>query len=193
VRKFLLIAMIIGCSGARVWAQSGLEDQIYEAGTISLRVGVSPLFPLYVHAFNFSNFAKSSMKIGFTLHLGVDYYLTNNLKLGGNVSFGSLRGVNSNLSFLVPINFRVDWEFHALRFDFPVGVDIGILFNRYRNMFAFNFMIAPHAGAFYNITRSWSVGLDARFWLVPQAVWDDLPKSRVGTFIELTIAGRYRI
>jgi hypothetical protein len=97
------------------------------------------------------------------------------------------------LSFLVPVTARIDWEFHALRFDFPVGIDVGLLFNRYRNMFAINMMFRPHAGAFYNITRSWSVGIDAGFWLIPQIVWDDLPKSRVGTFVELTIAGRYRI
>lgn len=174
-------------------AQTVGKDQLYSAGDISIRIGIGPFIPLYVHAFDFSNFSMSGMKVGFGLGLGVDVYLSNNFKLGGSIAFATSKGVNGNLSFLVPATMRIDWEFHALKFDFPIGVDVGLLFNRYRDLFAINFLIRPHAGAFFNITRSWSVGIDAVFWVVPQIVWDDLPKSRVGTFMEIVVAGRYRI
>lgn len=179
------------------WTQTVNQDQIYNSGDVLVRVGIGPLFPLYVHTFNFSEFSMSTMRPGFSIGLGVDYYITNNFKVGGNIAFGSNRGItlgmSQNRSYMVPITMFLDWEFHALRFDFPVGADFGLLFNKYRELFAVNFIFRPHAGIFFNITKSWSVGIDTLFWVVPQLVWDDMTKSRVGTFVEIFIAGRYRI
>ncbi|NIZ18844.1 TP0733 family outer membrane beta-barrel protein [Entomospira culicis] len=193
MRKLVFVLFICSLSVGNLWAQSGASDEVYEKGDVQIRVGVGALFPLYVHAFNFSDFTMSSMKTGFSIGLGFDYYLSNNLKIGGSASFGSITNSSKNYSFLVPVVTRISWEFHTIRFDFPVGVDVGLLFNKYRTLFAINFLVRPHAGVFFNITRSWSIGIDTTFWIVPQVVWDDLPKSRVGTFVEVMIAGRYRL
>jgi hypothetical protein len=74
VRRAIASIILVFVLVSSAWAQALNSDQIYERGDIALRVGVGPLFPLYVHAFDFSNFSMSSMKIGFTLSLGADWW-----------------------------------------------------------------------------------------------------------------------
>jgi hypothetical protein len=193
VRRAALFCLLWAVSLANLWAQDAPSGQVYANGDIMIRIGVGATFPLYVHAFNFSGFTKSPMKIGIKLGGGFDYYITSNFKMGASVGFSSIANKQGNYSFLVPVTMRADWEFHGLRFDFPIGVEAGVLFNRYRTLFAVNFILKPHVGAFYNITNAWSIGLEASFWLVPQIVWDDMSKSRVGGFADVMIVGRYKI
>jgi hypothetical protein len=179
-----------------LWAQDNgvnTSGNIYFRGDMAIRFGLAPIFPLYTHTFQFTDWNWLPLSTGFGLHLGFDYYLSNNLKVGATVAFAGARGATGVMVFDVPITARLDWEFHAWLFDFPVGVEAGVIFTRYRELAAINFIFKPHAGAYYNITNKWSVGLDFFYWIIPQIVWDDLSKSRVGTKVEIAVSARYRL
>ena len=205
-RKILTLCLVLillpGVSGF-VYAQEELEpapefqapgslDQYLRLrGDMLVIFGIGGFVPLYTHDFAFGDFRGMGLFPGVSVMLGLDIYWDSNFRMGASVGFSTSKGVNENFVYFLPISFRAIYELRAYSFSFPLGAEVGVSVGSYREMLAINPILKVKAGAFWHFTRQWSVGVDLSYWVVPQVVWTDFPKSRVGGMFEAIICGQY--
>lgn len=170
---------------------AGREERLYIKGDMDVFIGIAPVFPLFTHAFNFSDFTKANLNVGIGFDIGLEFYWTNNLKFGLAVSLAHAQGVNGNSAFFIPITARAMYEFHFYQLSVPVGGELGMFIGSYRGMTALNPIIKPRAGAYWHFTSSWSAGLSLSWWIVPQITWKEMNKSRVSSLLEVSLSGQY--
>jgi hypothetical protein len=160
--------------------------ELYSRGDKIFGISLGPLFPLFFTGD--SGILPNNVGIGGTLSLSYTYFLNSHLFLGGELGgmFASTKGKN-NL-FIVPMGFRLGYQFILRRFEFPLSVMIGVAPQKYMTDEGyFGFFVKPSASAFWRFNPDWSFGLNAAWWWVPQ--WAD--NTAYGNFGELTLSARY--
>ncbi|MGL4524461.1 MAG: TP0733 family outer membrane beta-barrel protein [Spirochaetia bacterium] len=170
----------------------GAADQYLRLrGDMLVIFGIGGFFPTYTHAFDLSDFRGMGLFPGVSVMLGLDIYWDSNFRMGAAVGFSTSKGVNENFVYFLPITFRAIYEFRAYSFSFPLGAEAGISVGSYRDLLAINPILKAKAGVFWHFSRQWSVGIDFSYWFVPQIVWTDFSKSRLGSVAEAVICGQY--
>jgi hypothetical protein len=160
--------------------------ELYSRGDKIFGISLGPLFPLFFTGD--SGILPNNVGIGGTLSLSYTYFLNSHLFFGGELGgmFASTKGKN-NL-FIVPMGFRLGYQFILRRFEFPLSVMIGVAPQKYMTDEGyFGFFAKPSASVFWRFNPDWSFGLNAAWWWVPQ--WAD--NTVYGNFGELTLSARY--
>lgn len=163
-------------------------------GDRSLTIQLGPLFPWMLQKFDGST-APANLSLGGTLGIDLDFYLNDSIKLGGGLRGKATASPNNSTLFMVPITFRAIWEGKFNHFSFPVGMGVGFSFTNFRTDTSFDPILMPTVGAYWNMSSSWSFGLDASQWIVFQAYYPGgtIPTSdsRVAYFADLTLGAIY--
>jgi hypothetical protein len=110
----------------------------------------------------------NNLRLGFMGSLGYNYFLGPNLYLGGELGGLFARTDAEKMYYIVPIGFRVGYQFVFRRFEFPLSWMVGFAPQSHDNQSYFGFFTKPAAGAFFRFNPDWSFGLNASFWWVPQ-------------------------
>ncbi len=164
------------------------------AGDRSLTIQLGPMFPLAFQTWG-GKTAPTNLTIGGTLGVDLDFYLNDNLRLGAGLGGMASTGPNNFTLFLVPITLRATWEFKIYPFSFPVGLGAGFSFTNYQTSTSFDPILIPTAGAYWNVTPSWSFGLDASPWILFQSYLPggSIPASdsRIAYFADVTLGAIY--
>lgn len=168
-----------------------VDQHLRLRGDMLVVFGIGGFFPVYAHAFDFSDYRGLGLYPGVSVMIGLDIYWDSNFRMGASIGFSTSKGINENFAYFLPITFRMIYEPRMFSFSFPMGAEVGVSVGSYRELLAINPIIKAKVGAFWHFTRQWSVGLDASYWIVPQIVWTDFPKSRVGGMFEAIICGQY--
>ena len=100
--------------------------------------------------------------------LGYQRFIVSGLTLGGDVSFGYSQTLGKNVFYFVPVLFRAGWQFSAGKFEFPLSIGIGGAFENYLDRSYFGLALHPDAAAFFRYDSSWSCGLHAGLYILPQ-------------------------
>jgi hypothetical protein len=163
-------------------------DQIF---TISLGL-VKPLF----FADQEKGYLDSNMKLGGMGALGYTYFLDPHLFIGGELSGMFVSTTGKNMYFIVPIGFRIGYQFVFRRFEFPLGLMVGFAPQSHHDRSYFGFFAKPTASAFFRLNSDWSFGLNSSFWWVPQ--WTSKERDHHdgkvnihGFFLEFSLSARY--
>ena len=164
------------------------------AGDRSLTIHLGPVFPETFQTFS-GSFAATNLSLGATLGIDLDFYLNDVFRLGGGLRGKATFSPNNFTLFMVPITFRATWELKYYPFSFPVGVAGGFSFTNYRSQTSFDPILMPMVGAYWNMSSSWSFGLDASQWIVFQPYYSggSVPTSdsRIAYFADLTLGAIY--
>lgn len=174
------------------------DDMTYDhrvAGDRALTVMVGPFIPEAFEPFG-GKFASTNLFwTGATLGLGLDFYLDEHWSLGGTLKGSVGFSPNNNTLFLVPVTFRATYEFKAYPFSFPVSMGAGINFTSYLTSTNLDYIVTPSVGAFWNMSSSWSFGIEATQWIVlePYLGGGSVPSSdgRVGYFFDPSLSAIY--
>jgi hypothetical protein len=123
--------------------------------------------------------------------LGYMRFLTGEIAIGGDLSFEFHGTVGSNALTLVPFPvFKFMYQPVAGKFEFPLLLGIGGIFETYLDKTYFGLLVKPEAGAFYRITTDWSVGLMAACLIMPQW-YSDKTYNYTGIIPETGITARF--
>jgi hypothetical protein len=139
------------------------EEFIYKAnqkGDQFLRMALMGDFPV-----------KPSMKqmfFGGSLSIGYMYFLNGVFAIGGDVAFGFNSTIGSNMVLTIPIMFKAMYQPTIGKFEIPITIGIGGVFETYLNRTYFGFGVKPEVAVFYRITASWSAGLSGGVFILPQ-------------------------
>ena len=122
--------------------------------------------------------------------LGYQRFIVSGLTLGGDVSFGYSQTLGKNVFYFVPILFRAGWQFSAGKFEFPLSIGIGGAFENYLNSSYFGLALHPDAAAFFRYDSSWSFGLHAGLYILPQW-YKNAQQNRTGIIQDIGLTVRY--
>lgn len=189
-----LLAAVLG-AGAQA---ADLRYDHRVTGDRSLTIQLGPLQPLAFQSFS-GGFAKTNLSTGGTLGIDLDFYLNDTVRLGGGLRGKATLSPNNSTLFMVPITFRATWDLKATLFglaaSFPVGLGAGFSFTNFRTSTSFDPILMPTAGAYWNMSSSWSFGLDTSVWAVfqPYFAGGTVPSgdSRIAWFTDLTLGAIY--
>ncbi len=130
------------------------------------------------------------LKLGGGGSLGYMYFLTDWLLLGGDISFSYAPTIGSNQLTFIPILFKIAAQPTVWRFEFPISIGIGGVFQNYLDRFYFGLAVKPSVGAFFRINPSWSVGLHTGLYIMPQ--WYTHPQYNYTALImDAGLSARY--
>lgn len=199
---FLLILLLcMGGLGGMLHAQENEEipiesewdiyaPEFYSRGDqtfiISLGVIVPTLF------FNQGNMIDHNFSppIGGTGSLAYNYYIDSHVSLGGEIGGMFNYTVAESTVFIIPIGFRVGYQFIYQRFELPLTVTAGFAPQRYLDLGYFGFFVKAGAALYYRFNPDWSFGVNANWGWFPQ--WTKDPEKDVhGNIVDVTIAVRY--
>ena len=122
--------------------------------------------------------------------LGYQRFIVSGLTLGGDVSFGYSQTLGKNVFYFVPILFRAGWQFSAGQFEFPLSIGIGGAFENYLNSSYFGLALHPDTAAFFRYDSSWSFGLHAGLYILPQW-YKNTEFNRTGIIQDIGLTVRY--
>ncbi|GHU46690.1 hypothetical protein FACS1894200_00760 [Spirochaetia bacterium] len=131
-----------------------------------------------------------NLTLGGTGFLAYQYYNTAHVFIGGEIG-GMFCGTKAgNMLFMVPMGLRLGYQFVVGRFEFPVSLLGGAIFQKYLEKNFFGLFVKPMASVFYRFSPDWSFGLNAAWWFVPE--WTGNKDENVyGNFLELTLSAAY--
>jgi hypothetical protein len=164
----------------------------YARGDVMFTMAAGALFPILFldGSTNPAEPYDSKIKVGGNGILGINYFLSPNIFLGGEISL-ALSGSVNNILFQFPFGFRAGYQFVFRRFEFPLNIMIGGYSQTYLTKSYFGFFLKPEAGVYWRFNSDWSFGLNAGWWWMPQWPEAGSEYTRYGNFLNLTLSARY--
>ena len=189
MKRFISIFMILCIFSAAVFAD--MEGDEYDDGYVYEQNGAGDQY-LKIDLFaNFPLNFDGQLYVGAGASLGYYRFLTSNLAVGGDAIIAYNISIGNKPLICVPINFGVTYQPVLGKFEFPLSAGIGVSTTTCQGMTYFpGFTAKVSAGAYYRITESWSFGIKAdAFWL-PE--WfKDTSKNDNGFFATAGLGARY--
>jgi len=160
----------------------------YSPGDKNFTVSAGVVIPLFFTGIDNN---QHGISVGGVGSLAFNYFVTQRFFVGGEISgmFASTRG--GNMLYIVPLGFRMGYQFSYQRFEFPVSLMIGIAPEQYLEKDYLGPIFKPSFSAFWRYSPDWSFGVNGAWWLVPQ--WPENGNNSFGNFFELTLSARYHL
>ena len=192
----IVLLLLIAFSGVHAQESDPVAPRdvfipVYDKGDQMFFFTGSLFIPLF---FNFSDgtvvSANNQLSLGGMGSLKWSAFLNPRMSLGVELAGTFTFTPNRNVHALIPITAEFMYFFRKYPFDFPVGIGAGVVFNKLENQLYFGPMLKPGASVFWNITPSWAIGLNVKYWWVPEIYFNDKP-SGFGNFLETSLSGVY--
>ena len=169
------------------------KQQLYGLGDQMFLINAGPQIPLFYQS-ETGAISPTNLTVGGLGSLEVDFFLNNNLTVGGEFGGSFAFSPNNRTLFMVPVTAKVSWIFHLYPFDFPVFFGAGVNFMRLDNELFVGPIARPGVAAYWNFTSKWSFGLRAVYWWVPEIYFGQSPppdRSRFGNFLDISLSALY--
>lgn len=176
-----------------LWAQEEDFDDTetiytYETngkGDHLLKVALQLNFPL--------NFEKK-LKIGGAAELGYYSFITSNIAIGGELSVSVNSTIGSNVLTIIPLTFGAMFQPYFDRFEFPMGVNIGMCYaSSGSDNYLPGFIAKANAGAFFRTSEAWSFGIITSYTWMPEWTLSDERKIKYDSLhlLGASVTARY--
>jgi len=165
--------------------------ELYTKGDQAFLISLGLIFPtVFLNGGKVMNH-NFEPPVGGTGSLGYNYFLNSNFFLGGEIAgmFNSTLGMNT--VFIIPIGFRIGYQFIVWRFEFPVSIMAGVNWHRFLEDGYFGFFLKGGGSVYYRFNPEWSFGLNANWNWLPEWIPDDPKKNVDGNIVDLTFSVRY--
>lgn len=159
------------------------------AGDKYIKVGIGLGIPL----FNTSSkkFAiKTNIYPGPKIFVGMHFYVTDGLSLGGDLSFDFYPTLGKNLYFNVPFSFAIAYTPTYKRWRFPTGINIGGVFMSYLGNKTCGLFINPFFSFYYQYSPDWSFGGELN-WAITTEFRKERGYSRANNNLGISFSVRY--
>jgi hypothetical protein len=173
----------------------GYIMELYSRGDQTFTMSLGASFPVIF--LNDGTIVDHHIKppVGGTGSLGYNYFLNARLFLGAEIGVQIYYTLGQNTLFLVPIGFRGGWQFRFNRFEFPLGVTVGMVIHRYLNFNYLGLFVKGGASGYFRFSPDWSFGLSADWNWFPQWPMDNgtpvRHKNMDANTVGVTLAARY--
>jgi hypothetical protein len=122
--------------------------------------------------------------------LGYMHFLNSFIAIGGDISFGYHATIGKNVFTYVPMMVRFMYQPEFRKFEFPLTIGLGGVFETYSDRTYFGMVVNPEIGAFYRIIAGWSAGLHFGTVIMPQW-YSNSDYNYTGIMFDLGLTARY--
>ncbi len=133
---------------------------------------------------------KTNITVGGLLSLSYNFFLPLNFFVGAEAGGMFAGTLGKNMIYIVPFGVRAGYQLNLGRFEFPISFMIGGAVQRYLETDYLGLFMKPSLSAFFRATDTWSFGLNASWWIVPQWVKESR-KNMTGHFLEVSLSARF--
>jgi hypothetical protein len=146
----------------------GYISELYSKGDQTFTISLGTSFPVV-----FINNGKAidhhiKPPVGGTGLLGYTYFFNSHFFVGADIGVQIFYTVGKNTLFLVPVGLRTGWQFLVGRFEFPVGLTVGLSIQRYLDNNYLGLFIRGGPSAYFRFNPDWSFGLSTDWSWFPQ-------------------------
>lgn len=189
MKRFISIFMILCICSAAVFAD--MEGDEYDDGYIYEQNGAGDQY-LKIDLFgNFPLNFDGQLYVGAGASIGYYRFLTSTVAVGGDAIIAYNISIGNKPLFCIPITFGAIYQPVLGKFEFPLNLGIGFSTTACQGLTYFpGFAAKASAGAYYRLTESWSFGLKADAYWMPE--WfKDTSKNDNGFFATAGLGARY--
>jgi hypothetical protein len=166
------------------------ETDYYTTGDKTFTVSIGGIFPTVFASNGRLIDHNLTPPAGFTGALAYTYYINSRIYVGGEIQGLSILTISKNYLFLVPIGARVGYQFALSRFEFPVGIALGMAFHRYLELGYSGFYLRGGGSAYFRFNSEWSFGLSASWGWFPE--WTPKKSESIdGNLADVMLSVRY--
>ena len=172
----------------------------YGLGSQHFTIDLGILRPLFFHFpgasavddLNTFESAIGQLTLGGTGSLAWGSYLTPRFSLGVELSGSFTFSPNEYIQSLIPITMRMGYTFRKGSFEFPLHVNTGVVFNKYKDQLYFGPIVIPGITGYYNVNAEWGLGLSLDYWWVPEIYFGDRAnQTGFGNMLDISFSARY--
>lgn len=169
------------------------EYKMNQPGDQYIGVTLAGSFPLNFPDFGSLFTHNSQLVIGGVGTLGYHYFLTSNFAVGGDIGFGFNVTIGSHVFNYVPILATALFQPTVGKFEFPISLGIGVAPQTYISYHYFGLAVKPAVAAYYRLTPSWSLGLEASYLFMPEfaQLYNEDAHNIYGQFLNIALTARY--
>lgn len=140
---------------------------LYTRGDQTFNINLGLAVPLFFTEQSEGTLDKK-MNMGGMASLSYNFFLGPNWFLGGEIDgmFAATEG--ENMFFMVPLGFRIGYQFILDRFEFPLSFMLGGAGQSHNQRSYFGLFAKPSVGAYFRFNTEWSFGLNTALWWVPE-------------------------
>ncbi len=159
---------------------------------IGLSAGLQ--IPAFLSTLAFEEAGVSHLNLGASFSFSYQYFVARGLSIGGNFA-GAFNGtIGGSSVFTAPLGFTTSYWWTKLPFEFTVLGEAGGYLTRYLSNGIIGPFLKAGGGAYWRATPSWSLGLQAYLWFVPELHYGDYTDlDRLAGFVETSIAAVYHL
>jgi len=135
-----------------------------------------------------------NLTLGGSFAFSYQHFVARSLAIGGNIA-GAFNGTIGGKSvFTAPLGVTASYWWTRLPFEFSVLGEAGGYLMRYDGHGIIDPFVKAGGAAYWRATPSWSLGLQAYLWFVPEIHYGDYANlSQYGGFVETSIAAVYHL
>lgn len=172
----------------------------YDLGSQHFTIEAGGFRPLFFH-FPFASkvedldtfeSAFDQMTWGGTGSLAWGSYISKRFSLGVELAGTFSFSPNGYVHSLIPITMRSEYLLRKGSFEFPLHINTGVVFNKFRDQLYFGAIVIPGITGYYNLNAEWGLGLSVDYWWVPEIYFKD-KKNRTGfgNMLDISFSARY--
>jgi hypothetical protein len=161
--------------------------------TIGLAVGLQiPTFAYFPSYATYNNL--SNLYLGGSFSFSYQYFVERGLAIGGNIAGAFNYTIGGNTVFTAPLGFTTSYWWSAMPLEFSVLAEAGGYLSRYADDGMLGLFAKAGGGAYWRIAPSWSVGLQAYFWFVPELHVDPYTSlDALAGYVETSVGAVYHL
>ena len=166
--------------------KKALGDKVF-----NLDIGVD--VPLFFQSLT-GEIKTTNLSIGGILGVSMEGYLNNDFRLGGGFKLNFSSNPNGKFLFALPFFAQGSYELKFYPFRLVSSLEVGAILLSYDVDMALNPFLAPSLGFYYVLDSKWSMGLNTRYWWIPQYYWGKetlVNQSRLANFMEISLGFSY--
>lgn len=161
--------------------ESSFNYRIFRMGDNLLELNVALSLPAK---------ANSGLKLGGSGTIAYDRLITDNISLGGEISFNYATTIGRNVFYFIPILFRTSWHYCLGNLELDATMGLGCCFENYLDRTYFGLAIEPQAGIFYKFFADWSAGVSGGLYILPQW-YKDSSKNATGLVADIRVGVKH--
>jgi hypothetical protein len=163
---------------------------LYVKGDQTFIISLGTVFPaLFINNGNIIN-PHNVRPVGGSGSLVYNYYFGSKFFIGGELTGMFIHTLRRYTLFIVPLGMRAGTQYIFGRFEFPLALSLGMVWQTYLDNGYYGLYIKANASAYFRITSQWSFGLNSSWGWFPQ--WtNDKTQNVDGNFVNLQLAARY--
>jgi hypothetical protein len=135
-----------------------------------------------------------NLYLGGSFSFAYQYFVARGLSIGGNIAGAFNTTIGGSSVFYAPLGFTTSYWWSKLPFEFTVLGEVGGYLMRYNTSGTLGPFLKAGGGAYWRASASWSLGLQAYLWFVPEIHYGSYTSlNQYAGFAETSIAAIYHM